>query len=310
VKKNSFLFLNQSGMVMNKLIVFTIMSLCLYTNVAYAYTVTKTEHHQKITKKAIAEFKKYQKQKLAEEIEKIIVAGCVGEDKVLSTFRWRNWHFLHPKEELGKKWFIMNQSMLPRFCGLDKRLHRLIKEYKETNSEAKRKKLLKEIYRQIGRIIHYLQDVSVPAHVVPIYHGPGSPDKFDGYEYEYGPECEEGEKSVDLEMEKGLTLKRLLRKSACATVKSIGEGNTFYITKDGKEVLVTWEVFWSKPRSEGFSEYGILKNNFGVSRIRDDKGHEYLVEDNVYKRFFGKQYRQAINTTIKALLYLQEQLDN
>lgn len=288
---------------MKKTIVFTIFFLCLYANVAYAYSKC---NHKKITIKALNEFKQYSELDFNKDI---IVKSCKGEDNLSLSRAW-NWHFLHPKKKLSRYWlslYTMNRSMINRFDKLDKKLKRLIYKYKNTNSERKRDKLLNKISKRLGQVIHYLQDVSVPAHVIPIYHGPGKKDRFDKHEFD--PASIEDDNYADLRHENGMSLEELRRMSADNTLESVYESNAFTITKNDVEIQVTWEVFWGKPEKTGFSDYGILGNNFGEPEIIIDED-KYLVTDEVYSKFFKKRYEEAINITIRALFYVQEQLTN
>lgn len=77
--------------------------------------------------------------------------------------RLTNWHFYNPNktsEAVTRRSFV-EQSQ--------RRLWQRAKHGFESMSEAEGKALF------LGALIHFVEDVSVPAHVVPVYHGPFIP---------------------------------------------------------------------------------------------------------------------------------------
>ncbi len=86
--------------------------------------------------------------------------------------RGANWHFYPANQTIAKKrWFGLHPTSL---AVLKKREEQL---KKHINSGDK-----KHIYRTLGRVLHHIQDMSTPTHVVPVYHSGGTKaDPFEKY---------------------------------------------------------------------------------------------------------------------------------
>ena len=86
-----------------------------------------------------------------------------------------NWHFWEDDGRLS--WWInpLKRGMTRVFRRKTRRLDRRMRNY---NPSLKGR--TKRFARAVGRSLHYIQDVSAPAHVVPVYHAKGNP--FDAYD--------------------------------------------------------------------------------------------------------------------------------
>jgi hypothetical protein len=89
-----------------------------------------------------------------------IVEADVAEDEKNLLRRALNWHFYSTSGP--QIHFLTDRSLDRVFSGIEDKL----KADGIAPSGA---------YKLVGRAMHFLEDVTVPAHVVPVYHGPGFP---------------------------------------------------------------------------------------------------------------------------------------
>jgi hypothetical protein len=125
----------------------------------------KLKSHQKITELAL----ELCEDKMPEEIlkyRKNIIAGSYKEDTTNLILRALHWHF-----------YRENNSPIPQKV---KKIFNPTSEiiFQKRVKEFEKEKDLKKKYEILGRIIHHIQDMTTPAHVLPIYHGPSLPYKF------------------------------------------------------------------------------------------------------------------------------------
>jgi hypothetical protein len=215
----------------------------------------------------------------SEEIE----SGNLWEDYNL----WRkftNWHFYHPSKDLGVGWLgIGHGSLGPRFQELQ---------------SADPKKLA-----VIGALSHYLQDVTNPAHVVPIYHGIG--DSFDNFDFKaHWPkqiskaQCEILWQRSQQSIKKKHFIWELLQQTAAHTRARLEEKIAI---KSGKhQGDFSWgQAFWDETYGKGskrvgFGQYGFLGNEFGSP----DLG----LEPAVMAQFAREQIRAAQHVTVELFM--------
>ena len=84
------------------------------------------------------------------------IHGSRHEDEMLILRRIANWHFYDPEKQAEKRFIFIRTQLHTRF--------------RELSQLLSAKPAPKDSYELLGRIIHYLQDVTVPAHVVPVFH--------------------------------------------------------------------------------------------------------------------------------------------
>ena len=158
--------------------------------------------------------------------------------------------------------------------------------------------------KAVGRVISYLQDVTSPPRVVPVFTGRwwrfSFSDRFDRFPVDPGAI---DERLVDSCETLGLDsedFETLLSSTANTTISAIKENIAGY--------PVTWEAFWSFGEKSGdFGEYGIAGNQFGKrSSFRCDDERCLLLEDDpLYQEFALQRHVEAVQATMKALLIMQ-----
>ncbi|WP_460110503.1 phospholipase C/P1 nuclease family protein [Pseudomonas sp. S3_H04] len=241
--------------------------------------------------------------KLPEQLAEALAAGTDAEDSNLLTLPQRatNWHFYNRNKKLEPFWFA-NRSLDVIFS---KRIEKLNALLAEPDADPV------EVYEQAGRVLHYIQDMSVPGHVVPAYHAklPGNPaDPFDEFEsIEALPVFDLSEAQCQaLRDEAGqadATPQHFLNAAATATLQAIEQ-----IDAAGKPVVDgAWKAYWVYPARDtdearkGWGQYGtceFAKGNVNAGCKRE----EQLVA------LFEQQSRQAQRNSVLMLFYVQKKL--
>lgn len=230
---------------------------------------------------------------------KHLAQGTENEDKP-TLLRARNWHYAHnPKMSRG---FVFMRTDLE---GIFPRRVDEVVAYAQSDT-CKRAVL----FEKAGRVLHYIQDMRVPAHVIPINHGfVFGDDQFDGYPFIYeeinGPthaECDgwkEAKRNVT-----SRELHRLLRQARDDTRQQIDRK----LKVNGMDQACTWgQVFWCDSTREacgdelpGFGSY--RADRFGASYVNCAGA---LVEPRMedYLQFFKSDYRKMLKDIVSVWLF-------
>ena len=174
-----------------------------------------------------------------------------------------------------------------------------------------------------GEVLSFLQDVSTPSRVVPVFTGRwwafSLHDRFDRYsidesrlEKEIGGLCQEvAEKLSHFDgKDKQLSLIILLGQTARNTMAAVNS-----------EIVglpASWTSFWrpsAKDPGRAFGEYGVAGNEFG-NRVEFRCGTEedpemrclLLKDDPLYQEFAFERHREAVSASMIAMLLVQRQL--
>lgn len=164
-----------------------------------------------------------------------IVAGDVAEDSTHLLRRAWNWHFYSADER--PLWHL----------GMDRTLNRVFGEIAAALASPDLDDAA--IDHETGRAMHFLEDVTVPAHVVPVYHGLFVSDAVDGHE---APGLTERlarhlpAKCAELAAHGAASSPReILDRTAQATLARLEE-------RICPDATATWSAFWLKPRDGDF----------------------------------------------------------
>ncbi len=160
-------------------------------------------------------------------------------------------------------------------------------------------------YVFLGIIAHYLQTVTVPADVVPIFHPrpwrwPAG-DRFTQYELpEEVLEARLGDLCPELlATPTDETFGTLLDRTAAATMAAIRSPIA--------DMNATWQAFWEEDEPGRFGSYGPAGNSFGRgTRFPCGEDRCLLLDDDpIYEEFAARQQRLAVLGTMRAVLLLQ-----
>lgn len=224
-------------------------------------------------------------------------AGASADEDSFDLTRVVNWHFYNNGKKIGhyRKYFL--------YCnGSNEEIFK--ERLDELDAKITGKRARSEIYAAAGRVIHHVQDMSVPSHVVPIYHV--SDDKFDNYQSapltiaDFSPACGD----LATRVEPG----NLLESSAHNTLKAIAAPVIF----DGGKAFAgeTWMKFWGGPDDKnltGFKTCGEYGNSFGdIPPCKDKICSSY--NKAVFDSFYRESHRRAVADTVRFLIYLDSRL--
>ena len=204
-------------------------------------------------------------------------------------FRW-NYYSPDLQDQKDVLWLIET-----RFQGHYRGLLRQIEMGNKTEDRLK----------AVGRVISYLQDVTSPPRVVPVFTGRwwrfSFSDRFDRFPVDADAIDERLTDSCAKLTRNPIDFESLLSVTANATILAIKEKILGY--------PVTWEAFWSFGEEIGdFGEYGIAGNQFGKRSSFRCVGEErclLLENDPLYQEFALQRHVEAVQATMKALLIMQ-----
>ncbi|MGD0277897.1 MAG: hypothetical protein ABSC11_01180 [Smithella sp.] len=251
--------------------------------------------HGSISRQATSLYEACTGRVIPEELSKVFIKRAVAEDNI-SLERITNWHFYNNGNKIGRYYLLFYGANDKTFRKLSKKLDSLFASGEFSS---------KEIYKVAGRIAHHIQDMSVPAHVVPIYHW--KDDKFENYT----PASGIRENTSELcKMLNGPVIAPLdlLEQSAQNTLKAIAGPVVF----DSGETMEneTWMKFWGGSDNEdlaGFKTYGAYGNVFGMVPACNSPVCRSYNKDT-YDRFFNERYMRAVIDTVRLLLFIDQRM--
>ena len=160
-------------------------------------------------------------------------------------------------------------------------------------------------YRDLGRILGYVQDVTSPPHAVPVYAARwwrlALVDRFDRYAVDEEGVAALVEGSCAEAMQPVRDYHAVLEQAARDTVAAV--------QAPVEGLPVTWEVFWRLHENPGkFGSYGPAGNNFGRG-ARFPCGHAercvLLDDDPLYADFARRRHAAAVVASMRAMLLAQ-----
>jgi len=189
---------------------------------------------------------------------------------------------------------------------IDTRLHDHFKQLEADLTEAKE---MSDRYSDLGYIVNYLQNMTSPAHVVPVYFSRwwrfSLSDRFDGYPIDEGA-LTQAAANIDcanLLQAPNASIDDLLRDTASTTLLAV--------QRRIDSLPVTWQLFWKLADDpEQFGEYGRAGNNFGrrVEFKCGDTKCALLDRDPLYDAFALERHVDAVNATMRAMLWMQRRV--
>jgi hypothetical protein len=161
-----------------------------------------------------------------------------------------------------------------------------------------------EAYAELGRVISYLQDMTSPAHVVPVYYNRwwrlSMSDRYNGYRVN-ADALEDFTRGMCTQVfDDAPSLGQILVETAddtLAAVRSPIEG-----------MPSTWEAFWTFDSDDSsWGEYGSAGNNFGKRTEFECGGRRCVLldDDPLYRAFADDRHARAVLATMQAMHWLQ-----
>jgi hypothetical protein len=287
--------------------ILVIMVSCTFTGNSYAIS---KEKHPFVTREAIKAYTSCIEQLGVEDTlndgSGLIVESTEFEDE-FSLTRYFNWHF-YDAFHITQPKFSMGKSI----TGARKSLHYIYNERINSLIESIENKTNNDVYEFTGRVLHYIQDMTVPAHVAPIYHYKipliDRSDFFDSMpEWKtaiFNPPkdlC-----NIKVTNIHGLNdyANKILEETAQDTIRHIQE--LINVPEEHELNGKTWEEFWIVRKPENDESYSGVKYGFSPYGKKGRNGFEKLcsADKDTCLGFFQESYDAAITSTVKVLLYI------
>jgi hypothetical protein len=223
--------------------------------------------------------------------------------------RFFNWHFFDAYRDDEAN------AMSRHFTGARMSLHHIYNEHADDLTEALLNEQGNEVYELTGRLLHYIQDMTVPAHVAPIFHYTfvifDRSDYFDGMPEwrtsSFTPKPDtctfEKVKLADLKQQ----LNVILNKTALVTRDRIKE--QIPVPENHPLSGKTWEEFWVLRKPEDDEKYMDTIKGFAPYGNQGRGGFERFCNGSDSERdaclsFFMGSYESAISSTVEMLLLI------
>ena len=160
-------------------------------------------------------------------------------------------------------------------------------------------------YKELGRIVGYVQDVTSPPHAVPVYATRwwrlALKDRFDRYPVDEDAVSGLVEGSCDEVTKPAPDFHAVLEEAARDTLAAVREPVT--------GLPVTWEVFWSPDEDPGkFGSYGPAGNKFGRgARFPCGQSERCVLldDDPLYAEFAMQRHAAAVIASVRAMMIAQ-----
>lgn len=282
-------------------------SACCFSGNAYAIS---PENHRPVTRAAISAYKSCLEQLAVEDTlsegSEAIVEFSKLEDESPLIKRYFNWHFYDAYK--GTE-YAMGESA----TGARKSMHHIYAEHADDLIDALENNRREDIYEYTGRLLHLIQDMTVPAHVAPIYHYKflwfDQSDYFDELP-EWNttaftkPEelCRFDEAAIN---DMKVRLERLMQDTARGTRERIRQ--KILVDDDHRLAGKTWQAFWVIRDPDDDSSYPGVKYGFAPYGDEGREGFKKLCESSDSGRdaciyFFKHSFDDAVTSTVKTLL--------
>lgn len=211
--------------------------------------------------------------------------------------RMTRWNYYDREEQRPRSmlWFIQTR--------MHQHFNRLVAELDAAEALGDR-------YSGLGRIVNYVQDMTSPAHVVPVFAARwwrwDISDRFDRYPVDVDAvSAAVGDDCAALGADPG-DWDNLLSATADRTLSAVRE--------QIPGLPVSWQAFWRIGDAGGFGRYGDAGNSFGGPAEFDCGGGTraercvLLERDPLYEAFAADRHLEAVRATITAMWMLQRGL--
>lgn len=245
-------------------------------SLAYCYNLTD---HDLITNRAVAVFNRCHPTSAFTSYEaQVLSKGNRSEDFNLANKWLKNSHYYNP-----------NRWVRTLYRGdASQRLKSLLAKLLEKQSTA-----TASVY-QLGKVIHFLQDVTSPTHVAPIVHGPN--DGFESYFIDHQQILNSKISCNYQPPQEPLTILKVYAQQTLATLDNLNLAE-----KDGQRFEFSWRLFWNEGLGSKFGYYGFFGNTFGSKKHIEVLGHSYSFRQEIFRQFKQQQLEQAVEATTIAM---------
>ena len=160
-----------------------------------------------------------------------------------------------------------------------------------------------EVLHAAGVILHHIQDMAVPAHVLGVTHG--LDDGFEGYEVRDVLPPRQGGLSEEQDCRRISLLARqesYLETHRALARRTLDEHRTqgLRVLKKGQPATLPFAAFWTENPASGWGSYGYLGDRFGETWFVADHV-DYEITSEEYRRFKLSKLRLSIDASRVAL---------
>ncbi len=212
----------------------------------------------------------------------LVVEGSRAEDLNLPV-KWTGYHhFFHPGTSLDSS-FRKDSGTRVRVLWAEA-------------EEAARNGDLARAFDRVGHLVHHIQDMAVPMHVVPVMHGLS--DRFEQHA---------ARQAV-------LTVTRELTPLSGEEAQLALARETLEVVRTGSLPVeggaIPWSAFWAEPttRAPGaFGGYGVVGNAFDSKEVRW-QGRTWKADPSAYEDFVDARVESAVAYSRAFLLWATQRL--
>lgn len=291
----------------------------------------KAFDHSRVTAEAVRQFVKISHGAVAPMLlqhTSLIQDGA--KDAEISPFYTRatNWHFAPHNLERSTLQKPIWSFMEPLTVHISSDY--ILKKCNKEMQREIRKKSPKDVANILGRVLHHIQDMSTPSHVVPVYHGPLLTDSFETY---LNKEFLADELNLitisrslpssptDLTPAPGTTVIDLYMEAAEKTLQFLKpENSNFRVDRNGVQCRLPWSYFWADKSTHhkngyptecavgGFGSFGPLGKHFGTIgefHVGDDR---LFIQKEVYDELCTTLVRDMLVNSLRTLFLLESDL--
>lgn len=236
------------------------------------------EDHERIMKQAMSEFQVCFPNKLSADTQKAIWQSDLNEDLNIFLKDTLYSHFYNPTKKLEMRRYDSSVRVKDK----QSELITIIKTNADLNESSNAARL--------GAAAHHIQDMAVPAHVVPVGHGFG-----DGFEvYQFKGEISTGWSCSDIgRFSAGEDLRSIHKQTAMLTLTKV---------MNTQNSGLTGQDFWQPSSNSSFGHYGSVGNHFGQSKIVVN-GRTLQIDPTFYDQLKQSQMKLAVQESLKALYW-------
>jgi len=217
-----------------------------------------------------------------------------GIDSISFSRAW-NWHFYDSEYDYKNN---KPGHIKKGFLGINRSLHKFYLKASEELTENIIVEDNKELLESTGVVMHFIQDMAVPAHVAPIYHVTWSKDPFDGYSPSIKPKLSISPQECRNYLDKTSSPIALLEELAQNTLSKVHA----HINK-----TLSWEDYWNiypekiESTKAGFSTYG----KCGREAFGNCNNSACNLEKSQYDNFYNSRYEDAVLSSLQLLMYIE-----
>lgn len=276
-----------------------LLLLVLFSFQASAYSKT---NHKKITEAAVDLVQRCElPMSLSESQLDTLVELNLGQDGVFK--KMRLWHFPAPLAGSGDPAPQKQRAWLYGKLVTETTFDRWVKYLDE---QVKKEAAFEQRLPGIGALLHYVQDLAVPAHAVPIFHPSriANADRLDSWKKlaAKGQALLPSTQKICETISSGKVddVIEFLSQFRKLTLKSLRKP----LGSDCQGVSCTWSRYWSQEVSDnGFADYGCGgKDVFGKKEFKCE-GEKYKVKPELYEAFAADRFKDAVIASAQILLY-------